>query len=105
MNKSDLYYQLAEAQGIPVEESIRVVDAFFKALADALLRGDRVEIRGFCSWQPKEYKGYIGRNPMTGETVVVPPKRLPFFQAGKDLAEHVNRPLSGADPEDGAAKA
>ena len=105
MNKSDLYYKLAEAQGIPVEESTKVVDAFFKALSAALLRGDRVEIRGFCSWQPKEYKGYIGRNPMTGETVVVPPKRLPFFKAGKDLAEHVNKPLPEADQADGAGKA
>ena len=105
MNKSDLYYMRAEAQGIPVEESTRVVDAFFKALADALLRGDRVEIRGFCSWQPKEYKGYVGRNPMTGETVAVPTKRLPFFKAGKALAEYVNKPLPEAGQKDGAGKA
>ena len=105
MNKSDLYYKLAEAQGIPVDESIKVVDAFFKALSEALLRGDRVEIRGFCSWQPKEYKGYIGRNPMTGETVAASPKRLPFFKAGKALAEHVNKSLPEADQADGAGKA
>ena len=91
MNKSDLYYKLAEAQGIPVEESTKVVDAFFKALSAALLRGDRVEIRGFCSWKIKEYKSYAGRNPTTGETVLVPPKKLPFFKAGKDLLEAINK--------------
>ena len=105
MNKSDLYYKLAEAQGIPVEESTKVVDAFVKALSDALLRGNRVEIRDFCSWQIREYKGYVGRSPMTGETVAVPPKRLPFVKAGKALAEYVNKPLPEAGKEDGAGKA
>ena len=81
------------------------MDVFVKALSDALLRGDRVEIRDFCSRQIREYTGYIGRNPMTGETVAASPKRLPFFKAGKALAEHVNKSLPEAGQKDGTGKA
>jgi nucleoid DNA-binding protein len=52
--------------------------------------GDRVEIRGLCSFFVKEYPSYQGRNPMTGETVQVPPKRLPFFKVGKELKKRVD---------------
>jgi integration host factor subunit beta len=50
-----------------------------------------VEIRGFGSFKIKEYEGYQGRNPSTGEMVQVKPKRLPFFRVGKDLKEYLNQ--------------
>jgi integration host factor subunit beta len=59
-------------------------------MADALSQGDRVEIRGLCSFFVKKYAGYTGRNPKTGEFVKVAPKKLPFFKAGKDLMERVD---------------
>jgi integration host factor subunit beta len=49
-----------------------------------------VEIRGFGSFKLKEYQGYVGRNPKSGDEVEVKPKRLPFFRPGKQLKEHVN---------------
>lgn len=52
-------------------------------MRDALLRGDRVEIRGFGSFKIKQYEGYVGRNPKTGESVQVKPKKMPFFQGRK----------------------
>ncbi|NDY73864.1 integration host factor subunit beta [Desulfobacter hydrogenophilus] len=63
---------------------------FFSEMTDAFVRGDRVEIRGFCSFHMKEYKSYTGRNPKTGKKVQIPPKRLPFFKCGKELKERVD---------------
>ncbi len=101
MNKYELSCKLAEAQDISVEESTLVVDAFFKSITDAMLRGDRVELRGFCSWQMRDYKGYVGRNPLTGEHFAVSPKRKPFFKAGKSLLEYINRQPLETEQEDG----
>ncbi|MBF0204038.1 MAG: integration host factor subunit beta [Desulfamplus sp.] len=62
---------------------------FFKV--DGLVNGDRVEIRGLCSFYVKEYESYIGRNPKTGQQVEIPAKRLPFFKCGKDLRDRVDK--------------
>lgn len=97
MNKSELCAQLAEETGLTLDESIKVVETFFSSIRGALLQGDRVEIRGLCSWQIKEYKGYAGRNPNTGKVVEVQPKRLPFFKAGKELKDQLNSNLGTTD--------
>ena len=60
-------------------------------MADALIEGERIEIRGLCSFFVKDYKSYVGRNPKTGEKVKIQPKKLPFFKCGKELRERVNR--------------
>jgi integration host factor subunit beta len=59
-------------------------------MSNALASGDRVEIRGLCSIYVKNYKGYTGRNPKTGEPTQVPPKKLPFFKSGKELKHRVD---------------
>ena len=91
MNKKDLISSLAEQEGLSHTESAQVVEMFFGSMADALVKGCRVEVRGLCTFQVKTYKGYVGRNPMTGETVGVKPKKLPFFKPGTDLKARVNR--------------
>lgn len=90
MNKSELCSHLAEETGLTLDESVKVVETFFSSIREALLQGDRVEIRGLCSWQMKDYPGYSGRNPNTGKIVQVQPKRLPFFKAGKELKDLLN---------------
>ena len=60
-------------------------------MASALEKGDRVEIRGLCSFFVKEYRPYTGRNPKTGERVKIKLKKLPIFKAGKELKERVDR--------------
>ena len=90
MNKSDLIKTLAEQSDISMDEATLVVNTFFDCMKEALLQGDRVEIRGFGSFKIKEYGAYAGRNPRTGEKVEVQPKRLPFFRAGKELKEFLN---------------
>ena len=91
MNKSELIKTLAEEANLPMEDATMVVNTFVDARKDALLAGDRIEIRGFGSFKVKEYSGYAGRNPKTGESVSVIPKRLPFFRAGKELKEYINQ--------------
>jgi len=59
-------------------------------MTNALAKGDRVEIRGLCSFYVKQYKAYTGRNPKTGESKQVNPKKLPFFKVGKELKERVD---------------
>jgi len=90
MNKSDLIETLKKEAGLTKAKATGVVDLFFREISDALTRGDRVEIRGLCSFYVREYKGYTGRNPKTGALSQVPPKKLPFFKCGKELKERVD---------------
>jgi integration host factor subunit beta len=90
MNKSELTKTLAEKNKLQTDEATRIVDIFFQTIKDALIRGDRVEIRGFGSFKVKDYQGYNGRNPRTGQSVQVQPKRLPFFRPGKGLKDFLN---------------
>jgi len=90
MNKLELISALKARTDISKSEAARVVEVFFDNMTDTLAVGDRVEIRGLCSFYVKEYKSYTGRNPKTGEKVVIKPKKLPFFKSGKELKERVN---------------
>ena len=91
MNKLELISILKEQADLSKAEAAGVIDLFFDNMADVLARGDRVEIRGLCSFYVKEYDAYTGRNPKTGEKVGIKPKKLPFFKAGKELKKRVNR--------------
>ena len=75
---------------ISKKEAAAIVHKFFGEISTALAAGDRVEIRGLCSFFVKEYDSYKGRNPRTGERVLVAPKKLPFFKCGKELKERVD---------------
>ncbi len=90
MNKSELIKALAEQSNISTDEATTVVNTFVDTMKDSMLEGDRVEIRGFGSFKVKEYEGYSGRNPRTGEQVKVESKRLPFFRPGKELKDYLN---------------
>ena len=91
MNKLELIATLKSKAGISKSEAAMVVQILFDDMAEALALGDRVEIRGLCSFYVKEYKSYLGRNPKTGEKVAIKPKKLPFFKSGKELKDRVDR--------------
>jgi len=91
MNKSELIEELAAKTVYNPKLTDKMVRIFFDRIKAALTAGDKVEIRGFGSFTLKKYKGYIGRNPKTGETVEVKPKQLPVFRTGKDLRSRVNQ--------------
>jgi integration host factor subunit beta len=90
LNKNELIQALKQKTGLSKHEAREVVEIFFGSMIDAFVKGERVEIRGLCSFFIKEYEGYTGRNPKTGEMVQIPAKRLPFFKCGKDLKERVD---------------
>ena len=90
MNKLEIISTLKNEANISKSEAARVVQIFFDNMAEAMAQGERVEIRGLCSFFVKEYKSYTGRNPKTGERVTISPKKLPFFKSGKELKERVD---------------
>ena len=90
MNKLELIDALRNEANISKSEAAKVVELFFESMSDALARGDRVEIRGLCSFFVKEYGAYMGRNPKTGEKVAIKSKKLPFFKCGRELKERVD---------------
>ena len=90
MNKRQLIQVLKESQNFSKSEATKCVDLFFDAMADALSKGDRVEIRGLCSFQVKEYEPYTGRNPKSGERFKVNAKKLPVFRMGTELKQRVD---------------
>jgi integration host factor subunit beta len=91
MNKLELIETLKTETGLTKNEATAVVNLFFDEMANALASGDRVEIRGLCSFYVKKYKAYTGRNPKTGEQVKIKAKKLPFFKCGKELKEKVDK--------------
>ena len=91
MNKLELITTMCTTNGLLKREATEIVNLFFDQMAGALEKGDRVEIRGLCSFYVKDYKGYTGRNPKTGEAVKIMPKKLPFFKCGKELKERMDK--------------
>ena len=91
MNKLELISILKEQADLSKAEAAGVIDLIFDKMSETLARGDRVEIRGLCSFYVKEYDAYTDRNPKTGEKIKIKPKKLPFFKAGRDLKLRVNR--------------
>jgi integration host factor subunit beta len=90
MNKSELIDALAAQKGIAFKRAEEIINTIFDSMTTALITGERIEIRGFGSFVIKEYKAYTGRNPKTGESIGVKPKKLPFFKVGKELKERVS---------------
>ena len=90
MNKLELIEAIKTETGLTKNETVAVVNLFFDEMANALANGDRVEIRGLCSFFVKKYKAYSGRNPKTGKKVKVKPKKLPFFKCGLELKDRAD---------------
>ncbi len=90
MNKSELIQSLSERNGITPELARSVVETTIDLMKQQLMNGGRIEIRGFGTFEMREYGGYKGRNPKTGESVAEKPKRTPFFKCGQDLKDMLN---------------
>ena len=95
MTKSGLIEDVArKTPHISKRDTEVVVNTIFDSMVEALKRGDRIEIRGFGSFQVKVREARDGRNPKTGEPVHISAKRTPFFKVGKELKEMVDsRPV------------
>ena len=96
MTKSELIARLAERfPQLVAKDADFAVKMMLDAMSEALVRGDRIEIRGFGSFALNYRPPRVGRNPKSGEKVSVPAKWVPHFKAGKELRERVNK---GAGP-------
>jgi integration host factor subunit beta len=93
MTKSELIAELSAANPHLLGRDVEVIVAtIFDEITRALARGERVELRGFGAFTVKRREARTGRNPRTGEAVSVGEKIVPFFKAGKELRERINRP-------------
>lgn len=90
ITKADLINLLSEKAGITRVKAETVVNTIFDSMVEALMKDDRIEIRGFGSFVNRSYDSYQGRNPRTGEIIKVDQKKLPFFKVGKELKEEIN---------------
>ncbi len=92
MNKSTLVEQVAERiKSLSHKEIDVIIDALFSKMTNALSEGQRIEIRGFGSFELRTRRSRQGRNPKTGQTVFVETRRVPFFKVGKELRERINK--------------
>jgi integration host factor subunit beta len=97
MTKSELIAHLAERNPHLFQRDVeRIVASIFETITQALVRGDRVELRGFGAFSVKQRGSRTGRNPRTGEQVAVIEKRVPYFKTGKELRERLNEELAKA---------
>ena len=91
MTKSELIARLAEANPHLYQRDVeRIVTTIFEEITASLVRGDRVELRGFGAFSVKERGARVGRNPRTGDTVDVAAKYIPYFKTGKQLRQKLN---------------
>ena len=104
MTKSELILNLAARfPQLVVKDAELSVKAILDSMTDNLAAGERIEIRGFGSFSLSERAPRVGRNPKSGEQVLVPGKQVPHFKAGKELRERVDyKPLKQAGPKEGS---
>ena len=91
MIKSELILKIAQLNPHLYQRDVElIVNAILDEIADALAKGDRVELRGFGAFSVRHRKARQGRNPRTGAQVAVQEKAVPFFKCGKEMRERLN---------------
>jgi DNA-binding protein HU-beta len=90
VNKNDLVQKLAERTGLSKMDAQKAVDGVFEAVTEALKAGDEVRITGFGVFVVSARAGGKGRNPQTGEEIVIKASKAPRFRAGKPLKDALN---------------
>jgi integration host factor subunit beta len=90
MTKAELVEQVASSAELTKKHAEMIVNTVFDSIVESLRDGEKIELRGFGSFRIRHRGSRVGRNPKTGATVHVPPKRIPYFKPGKDLRELLN---------------
>ena len=91
MTKADLVEMVSERITLNKKQTEVLVETVFGTITKALAKGDKVELRGFGSFRVRTRDPRDGRNPKTGDSIRIPAKKVPFFKAGKELREIVDR--------------
>jgi integration host factor subunit beta len=87
MTKADLIEAVARATELGRKDSEVVVEEIFENIIQALKSGEKIELRGFGSFQVRQPEARRGRNPKTGAPVEIPAKRVVYFKPGKELKD------------------
>jgi integration host factor subunit beta len=85
LTKADLSKHLIDKLEIPKKDADALVSSFLESIKESLHKGQGVELRGFGSFRLRDRKARQGRNPRTGHSIQVPPKRVVYFKLGKEL--------------------
>ena len=91
MTKSEIVTAVAATTEQSKQEAEQAVEAVLTSIVQALVKGEKVDLRGFGRFQVNQKKERQGRNPKTGETVTIAAKRVTVFKPGKELSAHVNQ--------------
>ena len=89
MNKTELIAKVAEAAGLTKKDATAAVGATFAAIEEALVKGDKVQLIGFGTFETRKQAARMGKNPQTGKAVKVPATKVPAFKAGAALKAKV----------------
>lgn len=90
MNKTELVTAMADKSGLTKADVEKALNAFTDTITDALVNDDKVQLIGFGTFEVSERAARTGRNPQTGEEMVIPACKAPKFKAGKALKETIN---------------
>lgn len=90
MNKKELIQKISDEQLIVEKTVKKIVDAVFETIQAQLSAGEKVELKNFGLFDVKDVAERKGRNPRTGEEIIIPAHKLPFFKAGSILKKAVN---------------
>jgi DNA-binding protein HU-beta len=90
MNKSDLINEIVSSTGLTKTKANQVIDAMVDAIGSSLSNGEKVTLVGFGTFETTKRIGRVGRNPKTGDEVIIPPKRVAKFRPGTNLLTRVN---------------
>jgi len=87
MNKSELIAAVSQSAGLTKKDTERVLNAAIDAITASLVKGEKVQISGFGTFEAKDREARIGRNPHTKEAIDIPATRVPSFKASKALKD------------------
>ena len=87
MNKTELIAEVANKAGLSRKDAEKALGAVVETITEAVVKGDKVQLVGFGSFETKQREARTGRNPKTKETIEIPATRVPVFKAGKALKD------------------
>lgn len=90
MNKGELVGEVARLSGLSKKDSERALDGIIQAVQEALVKGDKVTLVGFGTFEARERQAREGRNPRSGEKMTIPATKVPVFSAGKQFKSKVS---------------
>ena len=90
MNKKELVVAIAEKSEVSKKDAEKVLQAFTEVVSEQLQKGEKIQLVGFGTFEVSERAARTGRNPKSGEEMVIPASKAPKFKAGKALKDVVN---------------